>query len=125
MTENEVAKIFVDCCYKVHTTLGPGLFESIYESALLYELRQCNLRVVQQMELPVIYEDVNLGIGFRADIVIENKVIIEIKSVAAIAPVHYKQLLTYLKLTELKLGFLVNFNEARIKDGLHRMVNNL
>lgn len=125
MTENELSKIIVDCCYKIHTTLGPGLLESVYEEVLCYELGKNNLAFYRQRGIPVIYDEVRMELGFRADIIVENKVIIEIKSVEHIAPVHPKQLLTYLRITGLKLGMLVNFNEALIKDGIHRIVNNL
>jgi GxxExxY protein len=125
MDENELSRIVVDCCYKIHTSLGPGLLESVYEHLLSYELVKQNLYIKRQQGIPVIYEDVKMDLGFRADIIVENKLIIEIKSVEAVAPVHKKQLLTYLKLTGLKLGLLVNFNEALIKTGIHRVVNNL
>jgi len=125
MTENEISKIIVDCCYKVHTTLGPGLLESVYEEILTFELLKRNLKIKRQHPIPVIYESIKLDLGFRADLIIEDKVVIEIKSVEAIAPVHGKQLLTYLRLTDKKLGLLVNFNVALIKDGIHRVVNNL
>ena len=125
MTENEFSKIIVDCCFKIHTTLGPGLFESVYEELLFYELNKRGLSCERQMDLPVTYEEVKMDIGFRADLVIERKVIMELKSVENILPVHKKQLLTYLKLTGLKLGLLVNFNVALIKDGMTRIVNNL
>ncbi|GAB1418851.1 GxxExxY protein [Bacteroidales bacterium] len=125
MHENELSKIIVDCCFRIHNTLGPGLLESVYEEILSYELGKSGLRFTRQQGIPVMYDDIKTELGFRADIIVENKVIIEIKSVEAIAPVHYKQLLTYLKITGLKLGLLVNFNEARIKDGLYRVVNKL
>lgn len=125
MNENELSKIIVDCCYKIHTVLGPGLLESVYEEVLCYELDKNNLMFKRQLGLPVFYEDVKLDIGFRADIIVEDKVIIEIKSVETLAPVHKKQLLTYLKITDLKLGLLINFNESLIKNGIHRIVNNL
>ena len=125
MTENELSRIIVDCCFKVHTTLGPGLLESVYEEVLAYELHKNNLSISRQQGIPVVYEQVKMELGFRADIIVESKVIIEIKSVENISPVHPKQLLTYLKLTGLKLGLLVNFNEALIKDGIQRIVNNL
>jgi GxxExxY protein len=125
MTENEISKIIVDCCYKIHTTLGPGLLESVYEEILTFELLKQNLEIKRQYPIPVMYETIYMNLGFRADLIIEDKVIIEIKSIEAIAPVHSKQLLTYLKLTGLKLGLLVNFNEALIKDGIKRIVNNL
>lgn len=125
MNENEISKILVDCCFKVHTELGPGLLESVYEEVLSYELIKRGLNLERQKGIPVIYDQIKMELGFRADIIVENKVIIELKSIEAIAPVHTKQLLTYLKLTGLKLGLLVNFNEALIKDGIKRIVNNL
>jgi GxxExxY protein len=125
MTENELAKIIVDKCYHIHTTLGPGLFESVYEEILDYELNKAGLAFTRQQAIPVIWDSVKLDLGFRSDIIVENKVIIEVKSIETLAPVHYKQLLTYLKLTDLKLGLLVNFNEELIKNGIHRLVNNL
>jgi GxxExxY protein len=125
MTENEIAKIIVDAAFKIHTTLGPGLLESVYESVLAYELKQRGLLVVRQQPIPVIYETVRLEEGFRADLLVEGKVIVELKSVEAIAPVHKKQVLTYLRLTNLKLGLLINFGDALIKDGISRIVNGL
>ncbi len=125
MNENEISKILVDCCFKVHTELGPGLLESVYEEVLSYEIIKRGLNLERQKGIPVVYDKIKMELGFRADIIIENKVIIELKSIEAIAPVHTKQLLTYLKLTGLKLGLLVNFNEALIKDGIKRIVNNL
>ena len=125
MTENELSKLIVDSCFKIHTTLGPGLLESVYEEILSYELMKRNLCITRQQGIPVIYENIKMELGFRADIIVEKKVIIEIKSVEIIAPVHQKQLLTYLKITEMKLGLLVNFNERLIKDGIQRIVNNL
>jgi GxxExxY protein len=125
MTENEIAIIIVDCCYKVHVALGPGLLESVYEEILTYELVKAGLGVKRQHPIPVIYESVRMDLGFRADLIVEDKVVIEIKSIELIAPVHGKQVLTYLKLTNLKLGILVNFNVALIKEGIQRIVNNL
>ncbi|MCU0333397.1 MAG: GxxExxY protein [Ignavibacteriaceae bacterium] len=125
MPENEIAKIVVDCCYKIHTTLGPGLFESVYEKALIYELEKRGLNFEQQKGIPVYYDNVKMEMGFRADIIVENKVILELKSQEVLAPVHSKQLLTYLRVTGLKLGLLINFGEALIKNGIHRIVNNL
>jgi GxxExxY protein len=125
MHENEIAKIIVDCCYKIHLQLGPGLLESVYEEILAYELQKHKIYITRQQGISVIYEEVKMDIGFRADMIVENKVIVEIKSVETIAKVHQKQLLTYLRLTGLKLGLLVNFNEALIKDGIQRIVNNL
>ena len=125
LTENELAKIIVDTCYKIHKKLGPGLFESVYEEILDYELRKLNLVIERQKDVPVIWEGLFLEQSFRADIIVENKIILELKSIEALAPVHYKQLLTYLKLTGLKLGLLINFNTELIKDGIHRLVNRL
>jgi len=125
MNENEIAKIIVDCCFKVHTELGPGLLESVYEEILAFELSKQNLKIERPKGIPVIYNELKMDLGFRADLIVENKVIIELKSIEAIAPVHKKQLLTYLKIANLKLGLLINFNEALIKDGIHRIVNNL
>jgi len=125
MTENEIAKIVVDCCFKIHTTLGPGLFESVYERALIYELEKRGLNFEQQKGIPVYYDNIKMEMGFRADIIVENKVILELKSQEVLAPVHSKQLLTYLRITGLKLGLLINFGEALIKNGIHRIVNNL
>lgn len=125
MTENEIATIVVDLCLKIHRALGPGLLESVYEEVLCFELEKLGLKYLRQQGVPVIYADVKMDIGFRANVIVENKVIIEIKSVEAVAPVHHKQLLTYLKLANLKLGLLVNFNVDLIKNGISRIVNNL
>jgi GxxExxY protein len=123
MTENQIATAVVDAAFKIHTTLGPGLFESIYETILEYELQKRGLRVAHQIPLPVQYEEVRLALGFRVDLIIDGKVIIEVKSVEALAPVHKKQLLTYLRLTDLRLGLLINFNVELIKHGIHRVIN--
>ena len=125
MTENEISKIIVDTCYRIHVELGPGLFESVYEEVLTYELQQLGLHISRQQAIPIIWKEVKMDQGFRADLIVESKVLIEIKSVEAIAPVHQKQVLSYLKLTGLKLGLLVNFNEALIKNGITRIVNKL
>ena len=125
MTENEIAKILVNLFLKVHRVLGPGLLESVYEAAICYELAMVGLKFQRQQGIEVIYENVKMDLGFRADIIVENKVIVEIKSIETLAPVHHKQLLTYLRLTDLKLGLLVNFNVALIKDGIIRIVNGL
>ena len=125
MTENELSKIIVNTCFNIHIELGPGLFESVYEEILYYELKNSGLNIERQKEIPVIWKELNMRLGFRADLIVENKVIIELKSVETIAPVHQKQLLTYLKLTDLKLGLLINFNERLIKNGITRIVNNL
>jgi GxxExxY protein len=125
MTENEIAKIIVNVAYNIHVKLGPGLLESVYEEILFYELGKHNLPVERQKAIPVVWENRKMEIGFRADIIVDNKVIIELKSIERIAPVHPKQLLTYLRITNLKLGLLINFNEKLIKDGITRIVNNL
>ena len=125
MTENELSKIVFDCALKVHQSLGPGLLESAYEECLFYELRKTGLEVQKQKALPLFYEEVRLDIGYRIDIIVENKIILEIKSVDALNDVHFAQLLTYLKLTNCKLGLLINFNVVLIKNGIKRIVNNL
>ena len=125
MHENKIATEIVDTCFKIHTNLGAGLFESVYEEILCFELQERGFIVARQKAIPVIWKELKMEIGFRADLIINNKVIIEIKSVEHILPVHKKQILTYLKLTNLKLGLLVNFNEALIKNGITRIVNNL
>jgi GxxExxY protein len=125
MSENVVAKQIVDAAYRVHTTLGPGLLESVYQAALAYELEKRGLRVARQQAIPVVYEAVRIDTGFHADLVVEDQVIVEIKAVETIAPVHKKQLLTYLKLADKRLGLLINFNVALIKTGLTRVVNGL
>ena len=125
MTENEIATAVVDAAFKIHTTLGPGLLESVYEAVLDFELQRRGLRVARQIGLPVNYEGVKLELGFRIDLIVNNKLIIEVKSIESLAPVHKKQLLTYLRLTDLRLGLLINFNVDRIKDGIQRVVNGL
>lgn len=125
MTENEIAKIVVEAAFQIHTKLGPGLLESVYEEILHYILKSKGLRVERQKSISVLWDDLKLDIGFRADLIVEEKVIIELKSVETLAPVHPKQLLTYLKVTGLKLGLLINFNEQYIKNGITRIVNNL
>lgn len=125
MHENDLSKIIVDCCYKIHTELGPGLLESLYEEVLCYELKINSLNFERQVDIPIKYKSINFETGFRADIIVEDKLILELKSVESIMAVHKKQLLTYLKLTGLKLGLLINFNENLIKNGITRIVNNL
>ena len=123
MTENEISKIVFDCALKVHKTLGPGLLESAHGECLFYELSKTGLFIEKQKALPLIYEEVNLEVGYRIDIIVENKFIIEIKSVDALNDVHMAQILTYLKLSNCKLGFLINFNVVLLKDGLKRVIN--
>lgn len=125
MTENEIAKSIVDAAFLVHTRLGPGLLESVYEVVLGYELTKRGLYVVHQRPMPVIYEEVRMKVGFRPDLIVEGKVIVEVKSLEVLAPVHKKQLLTYLRLADKRLGLLINFGGALIKDGIRRVVNNL
>ena len=125
MNENHIAAAVVDAAYKIHTTLGPGLLESVYESTLEYELKKRGLNVRQQVALPVYYEEIKLNVGFRIDLLVNDKVIIEIKSVEALSPIHRKQLETYLRLTDLRLGLLINFNVELIKHGIQRVVNRL
>jgi len=125
MTENEIATIVVDAAYQIHKTLGPGLLESVYESTLAYELNNRGLHVVRQVPIPLIYGEVRMEVGFRADLLVEGKVLIEIKSLELLAPVHRKQLLTYLRVADKRLGLLINFGEALIRDGITRVVNRL
>ena len=123
MSENEISQKIIGAAIEVHKQLGPGLLESTYETCLTYELKQMGLDVKQQQALPVVYKEVKLDAGYRIDLLIENKVIIEIKSVEALADIHTAQLLTYLKLKDLKLGLLINFNSVRVVDGLKRILN--
>jgi GxxExxY protein len=125
MEENEISFIIRGCIFKVYNTLGPGLLESVYEAALQYELLNCKLRVANQVPIPVFYNEIKLDLGFRADLIVEKKVIIEIKSVENLAEVHHKQVLTYLKLTGIKLGIMVNFNTENISNSIIRKVNGL
>jgi GxxExxY protein len=125
VTENEIATLILDAAFKIHRTLGPGLLESVYQATLGFELQKRGLRVIQQVGLPVHYEGIKLEIGFRVDLIVADKVIIEIKSVEALAAVHRKQLLTYLRLMNLHLGLLLNFNEELMKNGIQRVVNGL
>lgn len=124
MEINEITSIIIEESIKIHSNLGPGLFESVYEEILHYRLAKRGLAVQKQVPIPVYYEEVKMEVGFRADLIVENKVVVEIKSLEIVAPVHHKQLLTYLKLTGMKVGLLINFNEALLKDGIKRIVNN-
>jgi len=125
MTENAIAKEIVDVAFRIHTTLGPGLLESVYDTVLAYDLGRRGLRTVRQQPIPVVYEQVRIETGFRADLIVEDKVIVEIKSVESLLPVHKKQLLTYLRLADKRLGLLINFHVPLIKDGITRIVNGL
>ncbi len=125
MSENEIGRIIVDVAFKIHTTLGPGLLESVYERVMAYELEKRGLQVVRQQPVPIVWETIHLEEGFRADLLVENLVMVELKSIEAIAPVHKKQLLTHLRLANKRLGFLINFNVELIKEGISRIVNGL
>ena len=125
MTENDISFKIRGAIFKVYTALGPGLLESVYVAALVYELRKAGCKVKKEVRVPVYYEGVKLELGFRLDLLIDGKVIIEVKSVENLAAVHHKQVLTYLKLTNLKLAILVNFNVDNIKSGIFRKVNGL
>jgi GxxExxY protein len=125
MNENELATEIVNVTYRLHTTLGPGLFESVYEAILASELQKKGLHVLTQQAIPVVYEGTRFEMGFRADLIVEDKVIVEIKSTPEIVALHKKQLLTYLRLSNKRLGLLINFNVVLIKDGIFRVVNGL
>ncbi|TXI85113.1 MAG: GxxExxY protein [Crocinitomicaceae bacterium] len=125
MNENELSNLIIGCAIEVHRTLGPGLLESVYENCLLYELEEKGIFVERQVELPIEYKDKNLEVGYKIDLLVENKVIIELKSVKEIQPIHVAQLMTYLKLSDNRLGLLINFNEVKLVDGLKRIVNNI
>ena len=125
MTENELARIVFDAGMKVHKALGVGLLESAYEECLFYELQKNGLFVEKQKALPLIYEDVKLEVGYRIDLLVEQKLVIEIKSVEALNDLHLAQILTYLKLSNCKLGLLINFNTVLFKSGIRRVANNL
>ena len=125
MTENEIAKIVVDAAFQIHKRLGPGLLESVYEIVLAYELKKRGLKVERQMPVAIVYDDIKFDEGFRADLIVEGKVIVELKSVEKVVPVHKKQLLTYLRLADKRLGLLINFGSELIRDGISRVVNGL
>ncbi|UOR05752.1 GxxExxY protein [Hymenobacter aerilatus] len=125
MHENQISDRVIGAAFKVHTALGPGLLESVYEAVLAYELRKYGLHVETQKPIPVIYDEVKLDLGFRLDLLVENKVVVELKSIETLLPVHHKQLLTYLKLAYYKLGLLMNFNTALLRSQLSRLVNGL
>jgi GxxExxY protein len=125
MHENEISYKIIGIAMELHKTLGPGLLESVYEAALVHDLNEIGLEVRAQVPMPFIYKEVKQEVGYRIDLLVENKVIIEIKSVENLAPVHFAQTLTYLKLSEKKLALLINFNTNLLKEGIHRIVNNL
>ena len=125
MTENEISERIIGCAIQVHRELGPGLLESSYEECLYYELIQAGLLVEKQKPLPLVYKEVKLDCGYRIDLMVENKVVVEIKAVEGLNDVHMAQILTYLKLSKCKLGLLINFNVALLKDGIKRVANKL
>ena len=125
LKENKIAKLAVDAAYHVHTKLGPGLLESVYEVVMVHEIEKRGLAVERQVSIPIQYDGLAFKEGFRADMVVEDSVILELKSVESVAPVHKKQLLTYLRLTDKKLGLLINFGAPLIKQGIFRIVNKL
>ncbi|MGZ5191836.1 MAG: GxxExxY protein [Flavisolibacter sp.] len=125
MTENELAKIVVDVCYKIHQRYGPGLLESVYEEIVSYELRKLNLKVSRQVPISLSHEDLYIKVAFRADLIVNEKLLLELKAVDDLPKVYYKKTVTYLKLTNIKLGLLINFSVPYIKEGIHRIVNNL
>ena len=125
MDENELSYRIIGIALDLHRNIGPGLLESAYENAFEYDLIEAGFEVKKQVVMPFEYKDVKMGVGYRIDMIVENKIIIEVKSVSELAPVHSAQLLTYLRLSKLKLGLLINFNTKLLKDGIHRIVNNL
>jgi GxxExxY protein len=124
LVENDITRAVVDTAFHVHVALGPGRLESVYQAVLLHELRKRGLHIDDEVEVPVVWEDVKLEVGFRADLIVERKVVLELKSVEAVHPVMKKQLLTYLRLTDCRVG-LLNFGAELMKDGIHRVVNGL
>ena len=125
MTENELSHLVVGCAMRVHSALGPGLLESAYEACLQFELIKSGLRVEAQKPLPLVYQSVKLECGYRVDLLVEGKLIIEVKAVEALAEIHFAQVLTYLRLSDLRLALLLNFNVVHMKDGIRRIVNKL
>lgn len=123
MKENEITRIAIDICYKIHVKYGPGLFESVYENILCYELDKISLPYERQKSIRLYYDGLDMGVGFIPDIVIDKKVILELKSVETLAEIHYKQLLTYLRISNMRLGLLINFQVSLFKNGIHRIVN--
>jgi GxxExxY protein len=123
-TIDEIASVIVDCAFKVHTKLGPGLLESAYEACLSHELKKRGLKVDRQLPQPVYYDDIIIDVGYRLDLLINDSVIIELKAVETVLPIHQAQLMTYLKLSGKTLGFLINFNNVLIKNGIKRIANN-
>ncbi|MBN1184851.1 MAG: GxxExxY protein [Bacteroidales bacterium] len=125
MNENELSNKIIGAAIDLHKNIGPGLLESAYENALAYDLRKLGYDVKQQVPMPFVYKEVKQQVGYRVDLLVNNLVILEIKSVESLAPVNFSQLLTYLKLSDIKLGLIINFNSKILKDNIHRIVNNL
>jgi len=125
MNENEISYKIIGAAIEIHKSIGPGLLESAYENALAHDLQEIGFNIRQQVAMPFIYKEVKLEVGYRIDLLVNNKLIIEVKAVESLAPVHYAQLLTYLKLSGIKLGLLINFNSKTLKNSIHRVVNNL
>ena len=125
MNENELSKIVLDAAFRIHTKLGPGLLESAYEAIMAYELNQRGLAVQRQVPIPICYEGLTFEEGFRADLLVDDKLIVELKSVERLAPVHGKQVLTQLRLSQKRLGLLINFGEVHLKHGIERIANGL
>jgi len=125
MTENEISYKIIGAALEIHTTLGPGLLESVYEAALIYDLKELGLKVDSQVPMPLVYKEVHQEIGYRIDLLVEDKVIVEVKSVEQLNPVHFAQTLTYAKLADKKLALLINFNTKTLRTGIHRIVNKL
>ena len=121
--ENELSKIVLDICFRIHKLYGPGLFESVYEEIFCYELQKENIAFERQRSVPLIHQTIRLDSGFRADVILENKLLLEFKSIEILSEIHFKQVQTYLKLSGLKLGLLVNFNVVYLKDGIKRIIN--
>ena len=125
MTENELSYHIIGAAIELHKNIGPGLLESVYENALAYDLRELGFDVKQQVPMPFIYKEIRQDVGYRIDILVDNKMIVEVKAIEALAPVHFAQTLTYLKLSNIKLALLINFNTKYLKEGIHRIVNSL
>ena len=125
MNENDLSYKTIGAAIEIHKVVGPGLLESAYENVLAFELREMGFEIKQQVSMPFVNKGVKQDVGYRIDLVIDDKILVEVKSVETLAPVHYAQTLTYLKLSGLKLGLLINFNTSVFKDGIHRIVNNL
>jgi GxxExxY protein len=123
--ENELSRLILDAAFRVHSAVGPGLLETAYEACLAYELRSMGLKVQTQVPLPLVYRDVKLEVGYRLDILVDDLVFVEIKAIDALAPIHHAQLLAYLKLSNNKLGILINFNVPSLRHGIKRVVNGL